>query len=112
MQEKTARLLGGLALYAALPVFLVAVWKGADLLEKIKPYTLPAPERVLKTAVDFMLDGSLPDHIAASAARVGEGFLIALVLALILGIDVGLSRKLEIVTDLSVQILKPIPPIA
>jgi sulfonate transport system permease protein len=112
MNKKTMRTFGSLFLYICLPVFLIVIWKGADILGKIKPYTMPAPERVLKTTVDFILDGTLLTHIAASAIRVGEGFLIALVLALFLGVCIGLSRKLEIITDLTMQILKPIPPIA
>jgi sulfonate transport system permease protein len=112
MVKKIVRSLGGFSLYIILPVFLIVIWKGADLLGKIKPYTMPAPERVLKTTIDFIRDGTLPAHIAISALRVGEGFLIALALALALGISIGLSKKLEIITELIVQVIKPIPPIA
>jgi len=112
MRGKTMRTFGGLLLYIVLPVFLIGIWKGADLLGLIKPYTMPTPERVLKTTVEFILDGTLFAHIAASAIRVGEGFFLALVLALFLGICIGLSKKMEIIMDLMLQTLKPIPPIA
>ncbi|RII33018.1 ABC transporter permease [Clostridium chromiireducens] len=101
-----------LVLYLALPVIILLIWKAADIGGYIKPYTMPAPEKVLKTAGDILKDGTLIKHIVASFLRVLEGFLISLILALTLGIGVGLSKKLEIFTDITVQIIKPIPPIA
>lgn len=100
------------ALYLALPIIIILIWKAADIGGYIKPYTMPAPEKVLKTAGDVLKDGTLIKHIVASFLRVLEGFFIALILALTLGIGVGLSKKLEIFTDITVQIIKPIPPIA
>jgi sulfonate transport system permease protein len=101
-----------LGLYLALPIIILIIWKAADIAGFIKPYTMPAPEKVLKTAGDILKNGTLIGHILASFFRVIEGFGIALILALILGIGIGLSKKLEIFTDITVQILKPIPPIA
>lgn len=101
-----------LGLYLALPIIILIIWKAADIAGIIKPFTMPAPEKVLKTAGDILKDGTLIAHIMASFFRVIEGFLIALILALILGIGIGLSKKLEVFTDITVQIIKPIPPIA
>lgn len=100
------------ALYLSLPIIILIVWKIADIVGYIKPYTMPAPEKVLETAVDVLKSGELIGHILASFFRVIEGFFIALILALILGIGMGLSKKIETFTDITVQILKPIPPIA
>ena len=101
-----------LLLYMSLPIILILIWKAADIAGIIKPYTLPPPEKVIKTAIDFLNDGTLWGHIGASVIRVAEGFLIALVAALVLGVAIGLFRKFEIATDVLLQILKPIPPIA
>lgn len=98
--------------YLALPLILIVLWKGADVAGIIKPYTMSAPEKVLQTAIEFSLNGTLLTHVVASAIRVGEGFIIAFVLALVLGVGIGLSSKLELFTDVTLQILKPIPPIA
>lgn len=99
-------------LYLALPIMILVVWKLADIGGYIKPYTMPTPDKVLKTAGDILKDGTLISHILASFFRVIEGFFIALILSLILGIGIGLSKKIEIFTDVTIQIIKPIPPIA
>lgn len=99
-------------LYLALPIMILVAWKLADIGGYIKPYTMPTPDKVLKTAGDILKDGTLISHILASFFRVIEGFFIALILSLILGIGIGLSKKIEIFTDITIQIIKPIPPIA
>lgn len=101
-----------LLIYLALPVIILVIWKLADIGGYIKPYAMPTPEKVVKTFIDILKNGTLVSHIIASFIRVIEGFFIALILALILGIAIGLSRKLEVFTDITIQILKPIPPIA
>ena len=73
---------------------------------------MPAPELIIKDAIDRIADGSLLKNIAVSIVRVLEGFSLALVSALVLGILIGLSEKIEKFTELVIQILKPIPPIA
>jgi sulfonate transport system permease protein len=102
----------GIGWYIALPVLIVVIWKAADILGYIRPYTMPPPEDIVITAVEFYNDGTLFEHIKASFIRVIEGFGIALVLALVLGVIIGLSRGFEKFTDSVLQIIKPIPPIA
>lgn len=99
-------------LYLALPVLILILWKSADLLGLIKPYTMPTPEKVVLTAIEFIKNGTLFINISASFIRVLEGFFIACVLAMLLGIGMGLSKKLNLFSELTIQILKPIPPIA
>ncbi|MDR0663994.1 MAG: ABC transporter permease [Helicobacteraceae bacterium] len=100
------------AQYLILPLALIAVWKGADLAGWIQPYTMPPPEDVVATGVEFVEDGTLWQHTKASIIRVLEGFAIALVLALTLGIVIGLSRAAERLTEGILQVIQPIPPIA
>ena len=95
-----------------LPLILLGLWKGADLLGMLKPYTMPKPESIVSTAVELAKDGKLLKHIFSSFSLVLRGFLLALGAAFILGIAIGLSKKIEAFFELTVQILKPIPPIA
>ena len=95
-----------------LPLILLGLWKGADLLGMLKPYTMPKPESIVNTAVELSKDGKLLTHILSSFSLVLRGFLMALGAAFILGIAIGLSKKIEAFFELTVQILKPIPPIA
>jgi sulfonate transport system permease protein len=95
-----------------LPIALLCLWKGADVLGMLKPYTMPKSESVISTAIELARDGKLHKHVLSSISLVLRGFLMALAAAFALGISIGLSRKIEAVFELMVQILKPIPPIA
>lgn len=97
---------------AILPLVLFGVWEAADCLGMLKPYTMPPPKSVLDTAVELAKEGKLQEHILSSVVLVLQGFLLALVAAFILGIAIGLSKKVEAFFELTVQIFKPIPPIA
>jgi sulfonate transport system permease protein len=100
------------AQYLALPALIVALWKAAGVFGWIAPYAMPPPEDVVFTAIEFIEDGTLWAHLKASVLRVFEGFGIALVLALVLGVAIGLSRRTQRWTDVLLQIVQPIPPIA
>jgi sulfonate transport system permease protein len=60
----------------------------------------------------MITSGELARHLAVSLQRVLGGFAIAASCGLVLGIGIGLSRTLDRATDLSIQLIKPIPPIA
>ncbi len=100
------------AFYLALPAALIILWQGLFELGLIRPILLPPPSTVARTFWTLTASGELPLHIAVSLLRVLEGFAIAAALGLILGIGIGLSRSLDQATDLTIQLIKPIPPIA
>ena len=104
--------LGRAALYVALPVALVAVWQAAFELGWIRPILLPPPTKVGKAFLDLAASGDLFRHLGVSLLRVLEGFAVAALVGLPLGIGIGLSRTLDRLTDLIIQLTKPIPPIA
>ena len=98
--------------YLALPIGILALWQGLLSAGLVKPLLLPPPAAVAEAAWDMLRDGTLIRHLLTSIARVLEGFAIAALIGVPLGISIGLSRTIWRVTDLTVQILKPIPPIA
>jgi sulfonate transport system permease protein len=98
--------------YVGLTLVLVAVWQLLSNLGYIKPLILPPPSQVALTFWDLLKSGAMPRHNGISILRVLEGFGRAAVLGLILGIAIGLSRTLDRLTDLIIQVVKPIPPIA
>jgi sulfonate transport system permease protein len=105
------RALGRGALYVALPLAVIAAWQGAYL-AGVRPVLLPSPATVATTFWELAASGELGHHLAVSLGRVLEGFGIASALALPLGIGIGMSRTLDRATDLLIQLIKPIPPIA
>ncbi|MDR0407328.1 MAG: ABC transporter permease [Campylobacteraceae bacterium] len=106
------RQFAGFVWYFTLPILIIVIWKAADMAGYIVSYTMPPPEDIIITAFEFYNDGTLLQHIKDSFTRVMEGFGIALVLALLLGVAIGLSTRFEKFMDFTLQIIKPIPPIA
>ncbi len=111
-KSKQVNLIGRGIWYILLILIIIVVWELFCHLGDAQSYTMPAPELIIKDAIDRIADGSLLKNIAVSIVRVLEGFSLALVSALVLGILIGLSEKIEKFTELVIQILKPIPPIA
>ncbi|SEH33934.1 ABC transporter permease [Magnetospirillum fulvum] len=99
-------------LYLALPLVLIAIWQGLFEAGLIRPILLPPPTKVAQAFVALTLSGDLFRHLGISLLRVLEGFAIAAGIGLVLGVGIGLSRQLDRATDLTIQLLKPIPPIA
>jgi sulfonate transport system permease protein len=101
-----------LAQYTGLSLVIIAAWQGMFHLGHLNPVLLPPPSQIALAFWDLVKSGALPRHIGISILRVLEGFGIAAVLGLGLGTAIGLSRTLDRWTDLIIQVIKPIPPIA
>lgn len=98
--------------YSGLSLVIISIWQGLFHLGYLNPVLLPPPSQVALAFWDLLKSGALPRHIGISVLRVLEGFGIAAVLGLGLGAAIGLSRTLDRWTDLIIQVVKPIPPIA
>ena len=72
----------------------------------------PTPWQVVTGTLELVRDGTLFQHIGASLFRVGVGFLLAVAMAVPLGLWMGwVPRVFETLNPLF-QILRPISPIA
>lgn len=98
--------------YVGLTFLIVVLWQGLFHLGYLNPLLLPPPTQVALAFWDLLKTGALPRHIGISILRVLEGYGIAAILGLGLGTAIGLSRNLDRWTDLIIQVVKPIPPIA
>ena len=110
--KKTKKTLGNIILYLALPIILIIIWQFYDLAGKLTSYTMPSISAIINTTVEYIVNGQLFENIGISFLRVIEGFLLALALAFVIGISVSIFPKFDTFTDLVIQILRPIPPIA
>lgn len=72
---------------------------------------LPPPSEVLRTLYD-LAERDLWKHIGISTARVLSGFAIGALLAVIIAVLIGLSRKAEKLFDPTFQGLRAIPSLA
>ncbi|ALU87839.1 ABC transporter permease [Herbaspirillum rubrisubalbicans] len=91
--------------------FLLLVEAGARL-ELIPSRLLPPPSELAHTLWSLAARGELLPHIVASVTRVAAGFAIGSVLAVALGLLVGISRRAEALLEPSFQALRAIPSLA
>ena len=111
MKNKRIKIMGGFE-YIILPVVLIIVWQAASSLGYLNPLTLPSPVNIVKRFISLIQNGQLQQNLLISTKRVLTGYAVSAVSAVVLGIFIGLSTHFKRMTDLLVQILKPIPPIS
>lgn len=109
--KKKLSILNGLE-YILLLLLILAVWTIMEKKGALNTVIMPAPSKILSTFLNLVKSGMLWNNLLISLIRVLKGYLIAASLGIVLGILIGLFRHLNRLTDLLIQIIKPIPPIA
>ncbi len=104
--KRIKEILPSLAVIAA----LVAAWWTT--VAVTRSVIFPTPWDVISGAFELVRDGTLSQHIAASLMRVGTGFLLAVCVAVPLGLWMGWVRGAYSTLNPVFQILRPISPIA
>jgi sulfonate transport system permease protein len=94
------------------PVTLVVVWELLAQAGWLSPQVLPAPSKIVRTAIKLVASGSLLNDLGVSLLRAGAGFAIGGSVGFALGILVGFSRVAEAAIDRSVQMIRAIPFLA
>ncbi len=102
-------LLLGLNFGAVLAVGLL--WWAATTLGWVAPIFLPAPGDVLHAARVVLMRGELLSDVLVSARRVFTGFALAALVAVPLGIAMGVWRPAKAIMDPFVSLLRPLPSI-
>ena len=98
--------------YIIVPVLLLTIWVILEKKGSLNTVIMPAPSKILSTFVAMVKNGMLLNNLLVSLGRVLKGYFIAALLGIVLGILIGLFKHLNRLTDLLIQIIKPIPPIA
>jgi taurine transport system permease protein len=97
-------------------IALLALWWTATSLHLASPLFLPTPREVLTQFVAIAQDGyanaTLWEHLSASLLRISVSAAIALVLAVPIGLAMGLNRWAKGVFDPPIQFYWPLPPLA
>ncbi|SAK89058.1 binding-protein-dependent transport system inner membrane protein [Caballeronia hypogeia] len=94
------------------PALVVLLWEAAARLGVIAPQVLPAPSRVVETALDMARSGDLFVHLGVSLLRAAAGFVIGGALGLALGILVGFSPLAQALLDRPIQMVRAVPFLA
>jgi ABC-type nitrate/sulfonate/bicarbonate transport system permease component len=102
---RAVAILGGLVLWAVFTTVNARV-------ELVNPVLLPTPVEVGRVALDLTASGELARHVLTSVWRVVQGFGLAAVAAVGLGVLVGLCVPLRLMAEPVIELLRPIPPLA
>ena len=94
----------------ALIVLLLLLWHFAVTRNPL--HLLPTPWEVVRGMADLLQHGLLFKYVVASLFRVTWGFLLAVLLAIPLGLLIGWNRRLNMAFNPLIQILRPISPLA
>jgi len=112
-----------------IPLLILALWEALGRTGFVSPTVLPPPSAVLAkwfaylsplepydpaagSRLAWMVSGEMPQDAYASLSRVAMAFAIGVVLALPLGLFMGMSRRVYDLCNPLVQFLRPIPPSA
>lgn len=91
------------------PIFLLLLWEILARLGYIDERFFPAPTQIFMKMRGMVLDGELWSHIYWSLQRLTFGFVLGGLPALVLGIVMGLNRKVFAFIDPLISATYPIP---
>ena len=94
---------------AVLTLLLAAWWLAVI---QTRSVIFPTPWQVVTGTIELINDGTLWLHIGASLMRVGVGFVLAVLVAVPLGLWLGWVKGAYLTLNPLFQILRPISPIA
>lgn len=100
-----------IALLGILAVWATVSW-GNAVVQFTNPVLLPTPAQVFRVAAETVRSGELGRHVLLSLLRVGEGFGLAAVAAIALGVLSGVCVPLRLMAEPVIEFLRPIPPLA
>jgi ABC-type nitrate/sulfonate/bicarbonate transport system permease component len=107
MSERRTRWLG-MGLEVTVPLLALALW--ALLSANSDTYYFPPLTEILSTFADTWLFERVGSDVVPSLVRMGLGFAIAVVVAITVGLLLGLSRRARLAAAPIVEFLRAIPP--
>jgi len=89
---------------------LFALWEFAVQAEWLNALIVPPPSKILKIFSELVASGQLPMQILVSMKRALTGYLLAALLFIPLGVFMGLSPVAHRLFEVTVEMLRPVPP--
>ena len=111
-ERRTATLLRAASIALFFLIWYAVALLNAHVIKFFNPILLPAPHTVLFAGIEMVRSGELQRDILASMSRVVQGFVLAAVVGVAVGTAVGRSRRLEYLVEPTIELLRPIPPLA
>lgn len=106
-----------LTLSVATLAVLLAIWWAVTTLQLISPLFLPSPWQVLQKLLTIagpqgFMDATLWQHLAASLTRIAIALVLAAIVGVPVGIAMGLSPTVRGILDPLIELYRPVPPLA
>ncbi len=93
-------------------ILLLGIWQLVTVIGRHDAALFPPPLNVLSALLEMIKDGSIFKHIQISLFRFFSGYLLAVIVAVVLGLFLGRWVRVWAVLDPIVQVLRPVSPIA
>lgn len=90
-------------------LLVIALWYVLAAERLVSPVYLPSPERVVRSLVDGLWQGTLAMKLAATVMRMLVGWLLASLLGIGIGALIGLNPGLRAWTQPTLEFLRPLP---
>ncbi|TVR67812.1 MAG: ABC transporter permease [Spirochaetaceae bacterium] len=108
---------GGRRWLGAVTILLVLLlWWIVAAIQVVPELFVPHPRSVWQAFVDVQTEGyrggTLLMHLGASMARLGQGYVLAVLTAVPLGLMMGMSRTVRALVNPLLEFYRPLPPLA
>jgi len=101
---------------AATVIIIIAVWALITSLGFIEPLYLPSPLAVLQKFIDLAQNGyadaTLWQHFSASIQRIFIAVILASLIAVPVGLAIGINPVARAIFDPLIEFYRPVPPLA
>lgn len=91
---------------------VAGLWWLVSTLGWVNNFLLPSPVKVAGTLAELSRSGELSRHTLISMQRVGSGYAIAVLMALVLATLFSLSNMARLILDPLLEFMRQIPPLA
>jgi NitT/TauT family transport system permease protein len=107
MKNRVKTILGGLCSFT----IIIIIWSIFTYTRIVKPFFLPTPTEVLVAAFDLFTKYNFSGDILISLFRILTGFFIAAILAIPIGVSLGLNKKTQALIEPVIDFVRytPIP---
>lgn len=96
----------------ASPIVMLLIWEALVRIGLLDARFFPAPSSVIHELAALLASGQLVVHLGYTLSRVGVGFLLGAVPAVLLGVVMGLSPAIRAFLQPAIASIYPIPKVA
>jgi len=93
----------------ASPLGLLLIWEIAGRLGLVDVRFFPVPSSIIGAMAGMIMSGELIEHMLISLQRIGLGFLLGGIPAVVIGVIMGISRPVRALVDPLIVATYPIP---